>query len=103
MADIVFDYQKMETCVGTIRDIAKSYKSASETFQTAYTSAVKEWTGASKDKTHTFVTIAAKEFMEEQLPSLLTGLADLLAANIDNMGKTDTGMAEQIPENLSAE
>ena len=95
MADIVFDYQKMETCVGTIRDIAKSYKSASETFQTAYTSAVKEWTGASKDKT--------KEFMEEQLPSLLTGLADLLAANIDNMGKTDTGMAEQIPENLSAE
>lgn len=103
MADIVFEYQLMQNCVDTIRDIAKDYKTASDDFQKVYEAAVKEWTGASKDKTHKFVTVASKEFMEEQIPSLLNGLADLLAANIENMGKTDTDMADQIPENLNAE
>ena len=103
MADIVFDYQVMAECVGEIDAISGKYKTLAGNFQEAYKGAVSKWTGAAKNQTDIFVTQAVDEFLAEQIPSLLTGLAQILQANIDNMGKADLSLQEEIPSTLGGE
>lgn len=97
MADIVFKYDEMNTAVTQIKDLASQYKSAADTFENDFLSAISSWEGDSKDKMSSFISTPVKEYMATTVPKLLESLADLLQSNISQMQKADQQIAENIP------
>ena len=98
MADIVFKYDEMNTAVTQIKDLASQYKSAADTFENDFLSAISSWEGDSKDKMSSFISTPVKEYMATTVPKLLESLADLL--HISQMQKADQQIAENIPATL---
>ena len=94
MADIVFKYDEMNTAVTQIKDLASQYKSAADTFENDFLSAISSWEGDSKDKMSSFISTPVKEYMATTVPKLLESLADLLQSNISQMQKADQQIAE---------
>ena len=101
MADIVFKYDEMNAAVTQIKDLASQYKSAADTFESDFLSAVSGWEGDSKDKMSSFISGPVKDYMATTVPKLLGALADLLQSNISQMQKADQQLAESIPTTLS--
>lgn len=97
MADIVFRYTEMNDAVNAIKDIAARYKTAATTLETGFIEATTEWKGDSKVKMEKFMSGTVKEYTYETVPKLVEALADLLAANADQMKKADQQIAENIP------
>ncbi len=100
MADIVFKYDEMNTAVTQIKDLASQYKSAADTFENDFLSAISSWEGDSKDKMSSFISTPVKEYMATTVPKLLTSLADLLQSNVSQMQKADQQLADTIPTTL---
>ena len=100
MADIVFKYDEMNAAVTQIKDLASQYKSAADTFENDFLSAISSWEGDSKDKMSSFISTPVKEYMATTVPKLLESLADLLQSNISQMQKADQQIAENIPSTL---
>ena len=100
MADIVFKYDEMNTAASQINDLASKYKSAADTFENDFLSAISGWEGDSKDKMSSFISTPVKEYMATTVPKLLTSLADLLQSNISQMQKADQQLADNIPTTL---
>jgi hypothetical protein len=97
----------MKTAAENIRNIATQYKTAADTFKTAFDSAIANWTGESKDAMVKFIGTTDNEdtvagYMGKTVPQLLNGLASLLEANIQQFGETDKGIAENIPTSISS-
>lgn len=74
MADIVFKYDEMNTAVTQIKDLASQYKSAADTFENDFLSAISSWEGDSKDKMSSFISTPVKEYMATTVPKLLESL-----------------------------
>ena len=68
MADIVFKYDEMNTAVTQIKDLASQYKSAADTFENDFLSAISSWEGDSKDKMSSFISTPVKEYMATTVP-----------------------------------
>lgn len=100
MADIVFKYPEMRSAVTAIETYAKEYKSAADTFESDFLSAIGAWEGASKDKMQAFISGPVKEFIGVTVPQLVEGLSQMLAANIDQMERADQQIADNIPSSL---
>lgn len=97
MADIVFRYQEMTEAASAIQNIATRYKTAADTFETEFTSAISGWEGESKDKMQKFISGTVKEYTYDTVPKLLEALSTLLTANADQMKTADQQIAENIP------
>lgn len=100
MADIVFRYQEMRQAAEEIKSISGRYKTAADTLNGAFTEATTGWEGKSKDKLLNFVTGPVNEYISDTIPQLLSGLAELLIANADQMESADDQIAENIPTSL---
>ena len=100
MADIVFKYPEMRQAVEDIKGIAANYKNTASTFESDFLSAIKDWEGESKDKMQQFISGPVMEYIRDTIPQLLEALAELLAANADQMENADHQIAENIPTSL---
>lgn len=102
MADsIKFEYEEMNKCVTSINDISKKYKTAADKLQTDFDSAISTWEGDTGVKMKTFMDQAVMSFVGTDVPNLVSGLATLLQANIEQMQKADKTLSENIPTTLS--
>ncbi len=100
MADIVFKYAEMRKAVEEIKEIAQKYKTAATNLETNYLEATRGWSGESKNKMDQFISEAAMGYMRDTVPQLLEALAELLAANADQMESADRQIADNIPTSL---
>ena len=100
MADIVFRYQEMRQAVADIQGIAARYKAAATTFEGDFISSISEWEGECKDAIQKFISGPVMEYTRDTVPQLLEALAELLAANADQMESADHQIAESIPKSL---
>lgn len=100
MADIVFRYPEMRQAVSSIKDLANQYKAAATTLESSFNGAVTDWEGESKDAMVRFISGPVMEYTRDTIPQLLEGLADLLAANADQMESADQQIAANIPTSL---
>jgi uncharacterized protein YukE len=101
MADFVFRFPEMRQAVSDIRDISSNYKSIASQFQSDFDGATKEWEGESKEALKYFIDTPVMEYINETIPKLLDGLAELLEANAKQMEDADHQIAENIPKSLS--
>jgi hypothetical protein len=97
MADIVINYTYMAQQVEKLQELAAQYKAKGKAFNTAYNAATADWTGATKDAMKKFVDTTVKNYMEESVPGVLNGLANLLDANINQFSNADAQIASNIP------
>ena len=100
MADIVFRYPEMRQAAADIKDIAARYKAAATKLESDFSAAVSEWEGESKDAMQFFISGPVMEYTRDTVPQLLEALAELLAANADQMESADRQIAESIPKSL---
>lgn len=100
MADIVFKYVEMRQAVQSIKEISNQYKTAATNFENDFISAISGWEGESKTKMQQFVSGPVMEYTRDTIPQLLNALAELLAANADQMESADRQIAENIPTTL---
>ena len=100
MADIVFKYPEMRQAVEDIKGIAARYKSTATNFEGDFIAAINDWEGESKDKMQQFISGPVMEYIRDTIPQLLEALAELLAANADQMESADRQIAENIPSSL---
>ena len=100
MADIVFKYPEMRAAASAIEGFSNDYKSAADTLDSDFLSAIANWEGESKDKMQAFITGPVKEFTATTVPQLVKALAEMLSANADQMEKADQQIAENIPSSL---
>lgn len=100
MADIVFRYPEMRQAVTDIQGIAARYKTAATTLESDFTTAISEWEGESKDAMQKFISGPVMGYIRDTVPQLLDALAELLAANADQMESADHQIAESIPKSL---
>ncbi len=100
MADatkIVFDDSQMASAASKIEELSTKYASAGTHLGESFTSAVKDWEGASKDKMVAFINGSVKEYTVNTVPQLLKALSELLKANSTQMQKVDQEIASNIP------
>lgn len=95
---IVFDYHKMSNAVDALKTLAADYAKAATDLQTAYTTAIQGWTGASQEQMTAFMQKNFKEYTVDYVPSMITALMEVLQANIDQMGGTDAQIAQGIAD-----
>ena len=100
MADIVFKYVDMRKAVEDIKTVAGKYKTAAVPFEMDFLASITEWEGESKEAMQKFISGPVMEYMRDTVPQLLESLADLLAANADQMESADHQIAENIPTTL---
>ena len=100
MADIVFRYPEMRQAVTDIQAIAERYKTAAMTLEGDFTAAISGWEGESRDAMQKFISGPVMEYTRDTVPQLLEALAELLAANADQMESADRQIAESIPTSL---
>ena len=100
MADIVFKYNEMEQAASQIDDLATQYKTAADTFENDFLSAISGWEGMSQEKMQAFISGPVKEYMGVTIPKLLNSLAELLRANSTQMQSADQQIADNIPTSL---
>ena len=100
MADIVFKYPEMREAVESIRDIASRYRNIASNLEGEFISAISAWEGESKDRMQQFISGPVMEYTRDTIPQLLEALAELLAANADQMESADRQIAENIPTSL---
>lgn len=100
MADIVFRYPEMRAAASDIRNIAQRYTAAAQKFESDIIASISDWEGESKEKFVTFIQGAVHQYIEETIPNLIKGLAELLEANADQMEKADQQIADNIPQSL---
>lgn len=100
MADIVFRYPEMRGAANDINGIAQRYIAAAQKFEGDFLSAITDWEGESKEKMQSFIQGAVMQYINETVPNLIKGLAELLNANADQMEKADQQIADNIPQSL---
>lgn len=100
MADIVFRYPEMRKAASDIRGIAARYQNAARTFEKDFTTAISSWEGESKQAMQRFISGPVMDYTRDTVPQLLEILAELLAANADQMENADHQIAEIIPTSL---
>ena len=100
MADIVFRYVEMRQAVEDIRGISARYKELASNFESEFTSSISNWEGESKDAMQRFISGPVMEYTRDTVPQLIEALAELLAANADQMESADRQIAENIPTSL---
>lgn len=100
MADIIFRYDKMRETVQKLQDISARYKTASDTLNSDFTAAIQGWEGESKEAMQKFLNNSVGQYTGETVPQLINAMAELLAANADQMEKADHQIAESIPTSL---
>lgn len=100
MADrIVFDYDAMSASVANIKNIAAQYASAAQTLKSGIDSAISNWEGDSKNKfVQLFSTVYT--YTHQDIPQMVTGLAELLEGNAKAMSDTDSEIAKNIPDSI---
>ena len=101
MADFRFGYPDMQTTVERINDISTQFASAADKFQGDFSGAVANWEGASKEQMMQFIDGPVMEYLKDTIPKIITSLATLLTANIEQMQKADQQVADSIPKSLS--
>ena len=100
MADIVFRYQEMRKAASDIAALVDRYKTAANTLESDFISAISEWEGDSKDAMQKFISGPVMEYTRDTVPQLIQALADLLSANADQMESADRQIADNIPTSL---
>ena len=100
MADIVFKYPEMQSCVAKIREIKSGYASAASKFQSDFSGAISAWEGDSKDKMQQFISNPVNDYMAKTIPDLLEAFAALLEFNAKSMQDADRQIADAIPTSL---
>ncbi len=98
------DYQKMQSACEYINTSAEEFTSKATNFIVNLTAALSTFEGAAKDS-----LIASKIgqsgsdvegtlacFVEKQIPSLLTGMKNLLNGNLETIVQTDQKLADAI-------
>jgi len=100
MADIVFRYPEMRGAANDIKGIAQRYIAAAQKFESDIIASISDWEGESKEKFVSFIQGAVHQYIEETIPNLIKGLAELLEANADQMEKADQQIADNIPQSL---
>lgn len=100
MADIVFRYPEMRGAANDINGIAQRYSDAAQKFEGDFLAAITDWEGESKEKMQSFIQGAVMQYINETVPNLIKGLAELLNANADQMEKADQQIADNIPQSL---
>jgi WXG100 family type VII secretion target len=100
MADIVYRFPEMETAASEIDGYADQYRSAAQTLVDSITSATASWEGDSKDKFRSFLEGAVYEHIHENIPQIVSVIAAEIRASSENMSRTDTNLAENIPQSL---
>ncbi len=101
MADkIVFDYEKMNSAVTAIKNLANQYTTASNTLQSALNAATDGWEGSSKASFMQFVNGPVKNFMDTSVPEMVNGIATLLDNNATAMQNADAQVANNMPTKL---
>lgn len=99
MADCKIVNEKVSSTVNSIRDLAKEYSTAGTDFETAFTNAIADMEGDSKDAMVDLFNKSYKKFvtdMKEGLPGMIDGLASLLEGNRENFEKVDDQIAKSI-------
>jgi len=82
--------------VSEFKGYSEEYKSAAETFVTAFTSAIAEMEGEAKDALETFFNNNVKPLVLEDIPSAVDGMSQLLEANRSNFEAVDKQIADSI-------
>jgi hypothetical protein len=99
MADCKIVNAKVTSTVGKINEIKGKYKTAGETFNTDFTTAISGMEGETKDALLDLFNKSYKDFVtseEKGLPGMIKGLADLLEGNRSNFEKVDSQIASSI-------
>ena len=100
MADIVYRFPEMESAASEVDGYADQYKSAAQTLIDSVASATANWEGDSKDKFKSFLEGAVYEHLHDNIPQLVGVIAAEIRASSENISKTDTSLADNIPQSL---
>ncbi len=98
--DIRYDFAKMNVAITKIDNLVAQYKSAAETFNTDFLTAINGWEGASKDKM-LLLMASVKSYTGTQIPQAVGSLAELLKNNVEQMQSADQQIADNIPSELT--
>lgn len=98
--DIRYDFAKMNVAITKIDNLVAQYKSAAETFNTDFLTAINGWEGASKDKM-LLLMASVKSYTGTQIPQAVGSLAELLKNNVEQMQSADQQIAANIPSSLT--
>ncbi|GAE90692.1 hypothetical protein [Acetivibrio straminisolvens] len=82
--------------ISEIRRIAGEYEKAGDAFISNLNNALSQMEGETKDALDALINSKVKEFVYEQLPAALSGMADLLEANRQNFEDVDKQLADSI-------
>lgn len=93
---IIFNYSEMDQAARDLDARAEDYRQAYAVLKTALNSAIADWTGESKDAIVAFFYGPCTSFMNESVPTLVEGFANLLRSNAVSMQDTDRQIAEKI-------
>ena len=97
---IRYDFAKMNVAITKIDNLVAQYKSAAETFNTDFLTAINGWEGASKDKM-LLLMASVKSYTGTQIPQAVGSLAELLKNNVEQMQSADQQIADNIPSELT--
>lgn len=98
--NIRYDFAKMNVAITKIDNLVAKYKSAAETFNTDFLTAINGWEGASKDKM-LLLMASVKSYTGTQIPQAVGSLAELLKNNVEQMQSADQQIADNIPSSLT--
>ena len=98
--NIRYDFAKMNVAITKIDNLVAQYKSAAETFNTDFLTAINGWEGASKDKM-LLLMASVKSYTGTQIPQAVGSLAELLKNNVEQMQSADQQIADNIPSELT--
>jgi len=96
MADCRIVNASAAKAVEEINTIASSYSTVGQEFLDAITNAISAMEGEAKDALQKFFTKVVNDFVVDQLPSAIEGMANLLEQNRENFEDVDRQLAESI-------
>ena len=91
--------QGVVTARDEITRLAAEYRTAGENFITDLNNAIAEMEGETKDALKSFIDNDVNNFVAEDLPKALEGMAELLEANRSNFESVDKQIADSISGN----
>lgn len=89
-------YQPVTQAIEAIGTSAKNYRTAGDSFVSAFNSAIAGMEGAAKDALETFFKNNIQPFVTDSLPSTVEGMQTLLQSNLDNFVEVDQQLANSI-------
>ncbi len=82
--------------VSELKGYSEEYKTAADTFVTAFTSAIADMEGEAKDALEAFFTKDVRPLVTEDIPGAVEGMSQLLEANRSNFEAVDKQIADSI-------